>query len=127
ASDYQTGKASSISGIKTDDKTGEITIDLTEPNGQLEDELAIPFTAMIPAATPAKDQTPSPPPSTGPYEISKSDPGRQFVLSRNPQWAKNNAKLIPNVPTPHADSITETVVKNLSSQTTDLEQNKADF
>src|SRR4051794_36434179 len=49
ATDFQSGKANSISGIKTDDKTGEITIDLTEPNGQLLDELAIPFTALVPA------------------------------------------------------------------------------
>jgi peptide/nickel transport system substrate-binding protein len=127
ASDYQSGKASSISGIKTDDKTGKITIQLTKPNGQLQDELAVPFTAMVPPDTPAKDQTPNPPPSTGPYMISKSDPGHQFVLERNPQWEKTNSKLVPNVPTPHADKITETVVANLSSQTTQVEQNQADF
>lgn len=127
AADYQSGKANSISGIKTDDKTGKITIQLTKPNGQFLDELAIPFTAPVPPDTPAKDQTPNPPPSTGPYMISKSDPGHQFVLERNPEWAKTNEKLVPNVPTPHADKITETVVKNLSSQTTQVEQNQADF
>jgi peptide/nickel transport system substrate-binding protein len=127
ASDYQTGKAKTISGIKTNNSTGAITINLTEPNGQLEDELAIPFTALVPPNTPDKDQTPNPPPSTGPYEISSVDTGRDFVLTRNPQWAKNNQKLEPNVPTPHADKITETVVKNLSSQTTDVEQNRSDF
>jgi peptide/nickel transport system substrate-binding protein len=127
AADYQAGKAKTITGIKTNDSTGQIVINLTSPDGELPDELAIPFTAMVPPNTPAKDQTPNPPPSTGPYELSKVDTGRQFVLSRNPQWAKNNAKLVPNVPTPHADSITETVVKNLSSQTTDVEQNQADF
>jgi peptide/nickel transport system substrate-binding protein len=127
ASDYQTGKAKTITGIKTNDSTGQIVINLTQPDGELPYELAIPFTAMVPPDTPAKDQTPNPPPSTGPYELSKVDTGRQFVLTRNPQWAKNNAKLVPNVPTPHADSITETVVKNLSSQTTDVEQNRADF
>jgi peptide/nickel transport system substrate-binding protein len=127
AADYQSGKANSISGIKTDDKTGKITIQLTKPNGQFLDELAIPFTAMVPPDTPAKDQTPNPPPSTGPYMISKSDPGHQFVLERNPEWAKTNEKLVPNVPTPHADKITETVVKNLSAQTTQVEQNQADF
>ncbi len=127
AADYQSGKASSISGIKTDDSTGKITIQLTKPDGQFEDELAIPFTALVPPDTPAKDQTPNPPPSTGPYMISKSDPGHQFVLERNPEWAKTNEKLVPDVPTPHADKITETVVKNLSSQTTQVEQNSADF
>jgi peptide/nickel transport system substrate-binding protein len=127
ASDYQTGKAKTITGIKTNDSTGQIVINLTQPDGELPYELAIPFTAMVPPDTPAKDQTPNPPPSTGPYELSKVDTGRQFVLSRNPQWAKNNAKLVPNVPTPAADTITETVVKNLSSQTTDVEQNRADF
>jgi peptide/nickel transport system substrate-binding protein len=127
ATDYQSGKANSISGIKTDDKTGEIQINLTEPNGSLLYELAIPFTAMVPPNTPAKDQTPNPPPSTGPYTISASDPGHSWVLTRNPEWEKNNSQIMPDIPSGHLDKITEKVLPNQASGTTQVEQNKADL
>jgi peptide/nickel transport system substrate-binding protein len=127
ATDYQAGKSNTISGIKADDKTGKIVINLTEPNGSFVQELAIPFSAPVPKGTPAKDQTPNPPPSTGPYTISSSNPGHEFVLTRNPQWAKNNEKILSHLPTPHLDKITEKVVPNQSSQVTEVEQNKADF
>ncbi len=127
ATDYQSGKANSISGIKTDDKTGEIQINLTAPNGSLEPSLAIPFTALVPPGTPAKDQTPNPPPSTGGYTISSSDPGHSWVLTRNPEWEKNNQQILSQLPTPHLDKITEKVVPNQASGTTQVEQNKADL
>ncbi len=127
ATDYQSGKAKTISGIKTDDASGKIEIDLEQPNGSFEFELAIPFTAMVPPGTPAKDQTPNPPPSTGGYEISSSNPGHEWVLSRNPEWAKNNQAILDQLPTPHLDKITEKVLPNQASGTTEVEQNKADL
>src|SRR3954447_10790677 len=51
AADFSAGKANSISGIKTDDNTGQIEIDLVKPDGAFEFELAIPFTAMVPPDT----------------------------------------------------------------------------
>ncbi len=127
ATDFQSGKANTISGIKTNDSTGKITINLTEPNGSLPFELAIPFTALVPPNTPDKDQTPNPAPSTGPYTISSSNPGHEWVLTRNPQWAKNNEKILPDLPTPHLDKIVEKVVPNQASGTAQVEQNKADM
>ena len=127
AAEYQAGRAASISGIETDDRTGAITIRLTKPDGEFEDKLAIPFAAPVPPDTPSTDQTSHPPPSTGPFVISRSDPPNRFVLERNPQWAGANEDLVPDVPTPHADGITERVVKDLSSQTTQVERNRADF
>ena len=60
ASDYADGKADTISGITTDDNTGDITIQLTEPNGTFEGLLALTFAAPVPPSTPLdKDATPS--------------------------------------------------------------------
>ena len=42
-------KTGGISGIKTDDKTGKIVIDLTKPRGTFTNELALPFVAPVPA------------------------------------------------------------------------------
>jgi len=127
AADYADGKASSISGITSNDSTGAITLRLNAPDGELETKLASPFAALVPPKTPASDQTSRPPPATGPYEITRSDPPHRFVLERNPQWAGVNQGLISNVPTPHADSITQTVVRNASTATTQVERNQADF
>lgn len=124
---YANGTARAISGIGANDSTGTITIRLSAPDGELETKLASPYAALVPPNTAASDQTSRPPPATGPYEITSSDPPHRFVLERNPQWAGVNQGLISNVPTPHADSITQTVVRSGSAATTQVEQNRADL
>jgi peptide/nickel transport system substrate-binding protein len=49
------------------------------------------------------------------------------VLEPNPQWEGGNEELVADVPTPHADRITERVIDDLSRQTTLVEQDRADF
>ena len=71
ATDYADGKAQNISGIKTDDNTGDITITLKEPNGTFENVLGLMFAAPVPPTTPLdKDATNKPPPASGPFMIS---------------------------------------------------------
>ena len=77
-------KSGGIPGIKTDDKTGEIVIDLTRPRGTFTNELGMLFAALLPAGTPAKNLTADPPPATGPYEIAKSEPGRGWSYDAQP-------------------------------------------
>lgn len=121
AEDFLEGKAKSIAGIETD-ASGEITIDLVAPSGTFTSELATPFVALVPPDTPAKDQSPNPPPATGPYEIVESNPGRGWSYERNPQWARNNAKLMPDLPSGHVDRIEAEVVRNPTTQVSDVEQ-----
>ncbi len=120
-------KTGGISGIKANDKTGEIVINLTRPRGTFTTELAIPFVALVPKGTPAKNLSADPPPATGPYEIVKSEPGRGWSYDRNPQWAKNNAKLMPDVPSGHVDKIDITVVRNDATRINEIEQAKKDW
>jgi peptide/nickel transport system substrate-binding protein len=120
-------KSGGISGIKTDDKTGQIRIDLTAPNGSFGNTLGLLFAAPVPAGTAAKNLSADPPPATGPYEIVKSEPGRGWSYARNPQWAKNNAKLVPNVPSGHVDKIDVRVVRNPSTQVNEVERGKSDW
>jgi hypothetical protein len=49
ATEYAEGKADTISGIKTNDNTGDITIELTEPNGTFDNVLGLMFAAPVPA------------------------------------------------------------------------------
>lgn len=118
--DFLEGKADSIEGIQTDDATGEITIELEGPRGTFENELAMPFVALVPADTPAKDQSPTPPPATGPYEIVESNVGRNWTYARNPEWERNNAELMPDLPSGYVDRIEAKVVRNQETQVNDV-------
>src|SRR5260221_8569144 len=120
-------KSGGIPGIKTNDKTGEIVIDLTKPRGTFTNELGMLFVALVPPGTPAKNLTADPPPATGPYVITKSEPGRGWSYARNPQWAKNNGKRMPHLPSGHVDKIDIKIVGNSSTQVNEVERGKADW
>src|SRR5207248_5936397 len=67
AAQFGKTKKGHISGITANDKTGEITIKLTAPQGDFQNILATTFAAPVPAASVPKDQSTHPLPSTGPY------------------------------------------------------------
>ena len=121
-------KKGGIPGIKTDDKTGKIVIDLTKPRGTFTNELALLFVAPVPAGHAGQEpDRPTRRPATGPYEITKSEPGRGWSYARNPQWAKANAKLMPDLPSGHVDKIDIRVVRNDSTQVNEVERGKTDW
>jgi peptide/nickel transport system substrate-binding protein len=120
-------KKGGIPGIETDDKTGEVVIHLVEPRGTFSNELAMLFVAPLPPGTPAEDLSPDPPPATGPYVIVNSTVGRGWEYERNPQWAQNNAKLLPQLPSGHVDKIDVTVIRNPSTEVNDVERGKVDW
>jgi peptide/nickel transport system substrate-binding protein len=127
AEKFAATKSGGIPGVKTNDKTGEIVIDLTAPRGTFNNELALMFVAPVPADTPLKNMTADPPPATGPYEIVSSDPGRGWSYERNPQWEKNNAELMPDLPGGHFDKIDITIVRNDSTQVNEVERGSMDW
>src|ERR1044072_6512412 len=87
AADYAGGKANTITGIKTDDNTGDITIELTEANGPFENVLGLMLAAPVPPSTPLdKDATNNPPPASGPFKISKVEAPRTLTMERNPNF-----------------------------------------
>jgi peptide/nickel transport system substrate-binding protein len=111
-----------IPGIETDDRTGEITINLTEPDTKLKFALAEPYTAPTPAAkSPPKSLTKSPPPGVGPYRIEVVDPSREFVLTRNRRFD------IPGLPKGHLDRITGVVTESIPRMTQDVIRGKLDY
>jgi peptide/nickel transport system substrate-binding protein len=120
-------KTGGIPGIKTNDKTGEIVINLANPRGTFENELALTFVAPVPQNTPEEDQSADPPPATGPYEIVKSQPGRGWSYERNPAWKRSNGKAMPDLPSGHMDKIEIEVLRNQSTQVNDVEQGKLNW
>jgi peptide/nickel transport system substrate-binding protein len=126
ATQFQKTKKGDISGIKTDDKTGKITINLVIPRGTFTNELGLMFVAPVPKGTPAKDQSAHPPPSTGPYMFESSSPGHGYTLVRNPQWKHNKATGI-DVPDGYVNKIVYKTIKNQSSIVTEIEHGNVDF
>ncbi|MGN6663674.1 MAG: ABC transporter substrate-binding protein [Solirubrobacterales bacterium] len=120
-------KTGGIPGIKTNDKTGEIKIELEEPRGTFTNELGLMFVAPVPKGTPDEDLSANPPPATGPYMITKSKPGQGWEYERNPEWAKVNSKAMPEYPSGHIDGAKITVVRNPQTQVNDIEQGKYDW
>jgi peptide/nickel transport system substrate-binding protein len=120
---YDQGKASSISGIKTDDATGQIQIKLAAPDGAFLNVLAFPAAGLVPAGTPMKALPNDPPPGVGPYEIANVKPGHSFEEKIDPHWAK---QAIPGIPTP-AVAIQVSVQSNPGAQADEVLSNSADL
>jgi peptide/nickel transport system substrate-binding protein len=100
-------KKGHINGITTNDQTGDITIKLNAPQGDFQNILATEFAALVPAKTPAKDQSTTPIPSTGPYMIQSYKPNRQAVVVRNPNF---DASAISEVPKGNPDKMTVNII-----------------
>ena len=122
AEEFAKTKKGPISGIKTDDKTGEIAIELEGPSGTFTNELGLMFVAPLPQDTPVEDLSGNPPPGTGPYMITKSQPGKGWEYARNPYWAKDNGKAMPEYPEGVVDHAKMTVIRNPETQVDDIEQ-----
>ncbi len=127
AEEFAKTKKGGVSGIVVDDEAGELTINLTRPRGTFLQELALPFTAPLPAGTPVEDLSADPPPATGPYEIVSSNPGRGWSYARNPYWAKANGKAMPDLPGGHVDRIEVTVLRNGATQVADVEAGRFEW
>jgi peptide/nickel transport system substrate-binding protein len=110
-----------ISGIETDDKTGEVTIKLTQADGQILNVLAMNFAGIVPGDTPFENLSADPPPGVGPYKFTKSVPNREFVMEKNAEFN------IPGIPKGNLDTITTQIVKSAERQTQDVISGKLDY
>jgi len=101
-------KTGHISGITTDDKTGSITVKLNSPQGDFLNILATEFAALVPADSPAKDQSTTPMPSTGPYMIKSYAPNKKAIVVRNPNF--DASQFDGNVPAGNPDMMTVDII-----------------
>jgi peptide/nickel transport system substrate-binding protein len=120
--EFDKGKASTISGITTDDTTGRITIKLVAPYGPFLNVLAFPAAGLVPGDTPMKSLPNTPPPGVGPYEIASVVPNKSFSLVRNPRFTSST---IPGVPVGHVD-VNVKIVSNNQSEAEQVLDNSAD-
>ena len=113
-----------ISGITTDDKTGDITVKLSAPDGSFTHVLAMWFAGLVPSNTPFKNMTENPPPGVGPYKVTESVPNRQFVMERSTEYDKNP---LPGIPSGNIDKITTKIIKSAQRQAQDVINGNLDY
>src|SRR5262245_57736542 len=73
-------------GVVADEANNTVTINLTRPDAEFFDKLALPHAAILPADTPPQDSGSNPIPGTGAYTISAYDPNKGMTMSRNPHF-----------------------------------------
>ena len=117
---YQNGKAKTISGITTDDKTGTITVDLVAPFGPMVDIFALSGTAPVPPGTPMKNLASTGTIGDGPYKWGPITPGQSYTLVKNPSFD------VPGIPHGHADKIVFKVNSNVLADAEQVLNNQAD-
>jgi len=123
ASAYDKGKAKTISGIETDDRTGDITIHLSQPYGAFPNVLAFPSAGLVPTGTAMQNLSNSPPPGVGAYMITAVSPNKTFSLVKNPRFA---ALHIPGIPAGNLSKITVNITSNTQSEAEQVLSNQAD-
>jgi peptide/nickel transport system substrate-binding protein len=119
---FSKGTAKTISGITTNDATGQITIHLNAPYGAFGNVLAFPALGIVPSGSPFKNMPNSPPPGVGPYMVTNIVPNVSYSLVRNPHWAQMS---IPGIPAGHVD-VNARVSSNVSSNALAVLNNSAD-
>jgi peptide/nickel transport system substrate-binding protein len=82
-------------GVVADEAAGTVTFNLTAPDGEFLQKIAIPHAAILPADTPAKDMGTEPIPGTGPYVIESYDPNTRLKMVRNPHFKEWSGEAQP--------------------------------
>lgn len=120
---YDVGTAKSISGIVTEDRTGRITIKLTQAYGGFANILGLPNVGLVPKGTPMRNQGDDPPPGVGPYVIARVAADGGYTLERNPHFA---CLRIAGIPTGFAEKIRMRIVPDEATEARQVLNNEAD-
>lgn len=123
ATEYDTSKAKTISGIQADDSSGKITITLTQKYGAFLNVLAFPSSGLVPTGTKMSNLSNTPPPGVGPYIIKNVVPNRSWDLVRTPGWTDNT---IPGIPAGKVD-IKAQIASNTQTEAEQVLQNTGDI
>jgi peptide/nickel transport system substrate-binding protein len=124
AAAYDAGKASTISGIQTNDATGAITIHLTQAYGAFPNLIAFPSSAPIPSSTPMTVQSNTPPVGVGPYKFGKIVPNTSYELIKDAQFSGFG---ITGVPAGFVDKVEVVKDSNTNTEAQQVLQNQADI
>ncbi|HET9103619.1 MAG TPA: ABC transporter substrate-binding protein [Solirubrobacteraceae bacterium] len=117
---YAKGKAKTISGMVTDDKTGKIEVHLVAPFAPMVDIFALPGTAPVPQSTAMKNLAATGTIGDGPYMWGPITPEHTYTLVRNPKFD------VPGLPKGYADKFVYNVNSNVQANAEAVLNNSAD-
>jgi peptide/nickel transport system substrate-binding protein len=123
SSGFAETKKGHISGIVTNDANRTIDITLDKPQGDILYILATQFASIVPADTPASDQSTKLIPATGPYMIQSYVPSRNFVLVRNPNYNDQ----IPTMPSGNPDKVVGKIITDPVAAYQQVVSEKSDY
>jgi peptide/nickel transport system substrate-binding protein len=109
-------------GVIANDSAYTLTINLTAPDPELMDQLALPFAYAVPTNTPLKLTGNNVPPGTGPYMWKSYNPNTEAVLVRNPYFKVWSKLAQPNG---YPNEIIEKYGLQVSNEVTEVENGEA--
>jgi peptide/nickel transport system substrate-binding protein len=116
-------KACNLSqGVVANDSNYTLTINLTAPDPQFFDQLALPFAFVVPASTSPKLTGNTVPPGTGPYMWKSYNPNTEAVLVRNPYFKVWSSAAQP---AGYPSEIVEKYGLSVSDEVTEVENGQA--
>jgi peptide/nickel transport system substrate-binding protein len=119
---YAKGKAKTISGMKTNDSTGTITVNLVRPFAPIVDIFALAGTAPVPKSTAMKNLASTGTIGDGPYKWGSISPGHTYTLVKNTKFDLPAS----SVPKGHADKIVYQVNTNVLANAESVLRNQQD-
>jgi len=109
-------------GVVANDSNYTLTINLTAPDAEIMDQLALPFAYAVPPNTSLKLTGNNVPPGTGPYMWKSYNPNTEAVLVRNPYFHVWNAQAQP---AGYPNEIIEKYGLQVSNEVTEVENGEA--
>ena len=109
-------------GVVANDSNYTLTINLTAPDPELMDQLALPFAMVVPSSTSLKLTGNKVPPGTGPYMWKSYNPNTEAVLVRNPFFKVWSAAAQPEG---NPNEIVEKYGASVASAVTEVENGQA--
>jgi peptide/nickel transport system substrate-binding protein len=120
AAAYQSGKAKTISGIQTNDSTGQITVHLVHPFAPMIDIFALAGTAPVPKSTPMHNLASTGTIGDGPYKWGPITPNHTYTLIKNTKFN------VPGLPKGFANKIVYNVNSNVLANAEGVLNNQSD-
>jgi peptide/nickel transport system substrate-binding protein len=111
-------------GVVVNAATNSVVINLSQPDPEFLDQLAMPFASILPAGSPAHDAGTDPIPGTGPYYFASYAPNSALVLKRNPYFKVWSAQAEPQG---YPNEIEETFGLSAEAEVTAIENGQADW
>lgn len=111
-------------GVVANDAARTVTFNLTAPDSDLLQKLALPFAYVVPVGTPDADTGTKPLPATGPYRIQSYRPNKSMTLVRNANFTQWSAAVQPDG---YPDTIVMKIGLTDEDAVTQVEKGQADW